>query len=443
MTYNFNDLKGRNCVITGGFGVIGLALCKGLAAAGVNLAVISRRAAESPLAEEISKEFKVKCIGINAGVTDKAALSGVVLGFEPDYIVHLAARTDLDGKSVDDYQANTTGVENVLQVSSQLKGLKKILITSSMLVCHTGYMPKDQYDYAPTTFYGESKVVTEQLTWKNKPTCDWAILRPTSMWGPWFDVPYRNFFDIVGAGRYVHIGHRSCTKTYGYIENAVYQIDSILMNPTMWWGLLRQVGLAAAVSLIVGTCGMLIGYACVRRRGAWISHAVENLAFFPYLMPAMAFGTIYLAVATSASFKWMYGSFFLLGLVAAVKFLPFASRSGVNSMMQIAPEIEEAAVIFGVPWVTRMSRILFPIQKSAIISGYLLPVINVMREVALFTLLVPYPRYLLTTMLFSFNETGYAQYGSAVTLLIILIIITINTLVNKLTGASFDKGIGG
>ena len=74
MTYNFNDLKGRNCVITGGFGVIGLALCKGLAAAGVNLAVISRRAAESPLAEEISKEFKVKCIGINAGVTDKAAL---------------------------------------------------------------------------------------------------------------------------------------------------------------------------------------------------------------------------------------------------------------------------------------------------------------------------------------------------------------------------------
>ncbi len=219
--------------------------------------------------------------------------------------------------------------------------------------------------------------------------------------------------------------------------------DGILMNGMMWMGLFRQVGLALVVSLIVGTCGMLIGYACVRRRGTWLSQAVENLAFFPYLMPAMAFGTIYLAVATSASFKWMYGSFFLLGLVASVKFLPFASRSGVSSMMQIAPEIEEAATIFGVPWAARMRRILFPIQKSAIISGYLLPVINVMREVALFTLLVPYPRYLLTTMLFSFNETGYAQYGSAVTLLIILIIIVINTLVNKFTGASFDKGIGG
>jgi len=229
-------------------------------------------------------------------------------------------------------------------------------------------------------------------------------------------------------------------------EDSAYEtgmIAGILLNDTMWKAVGRQVLLALSVALIVGTSGMLIGYACVRRRGTRLSRYVESLAFFPYLMPAMAFGTIYLAVATSASFKWLYGSFGLLVLVSAVKFLPFASRSGVNSMLQIAPEIEEAAIIFGVPWTKRMTRILFPIQKSSILSGYLLPVISVMREVALFTLLVPYARYLLTTMLFSFNETGYAQYGSAVTLLIILIIMIINGLTNKLTGASFDKGIGG
>ena len=229
-------------------------------------------------------------------------------------------------------------------------------------------------------------------------------------------------------------------------EDSAYEtgmVSGILRNPTMWAGLGRQVGLALAVAMIVGTSGMLIGYACVQRRGTKLSQWVESLAFFPYLMPAMSFGTIYLAVATSSSFKFLYGTFALLLLVATIKFLPFASRSGVNSMLQIAPEIEESAIIFGTPWVTRMTRILFPIQKSSILSGYLLPVISVMREVALFTLLVPWPRYLLTTMLFSFNETGYAQYGSAVTLLIILVIIIINNLTNKLTGASFDKGIGG
>ena len=101
-----------------------------------------------------------------------------------------------------------------------------------MLVCHSGYYPKNQFDYAPTTIYGESKVETEKAVWANKPMCDWAIIRPTSIWGPWFGVPYRNFFDMVLKHRYIHIGHRSCTKTYGYVGNSVYQIEQILFNDT-------------------------------------------------------------------------------------------------------------------------------------------------------------------------------------------------------------------
>lgn len=179
------------------------------------------------------QQLSAKDVWVNCDITDIKALESSVCGFSPDYIIHLAARTDLQGKTVDDYKANTIGVESILKVAQQLPTLKKILITSSMLVCHTGYMPKDQFDYAPSTHYGESKVITEKLTWENEPQCDWAILRPTSMWGPWFGTPYRNFFDTVKAGMFFHIGHRSCTKTYGYIENAVYQINQILMTPTV------------------------------------------------------------------------------------------------------------------------------------------------------------------------------------------------------------------
>lgn len=165
-------------------------------------------------------------------IVDFKSLQKIVKDFAPDYIVHLAARTDLDGKTLEDYNANTIGVENVLKIASELPNLKKIIITSSMLVCKAGYMPKNQYDYNPTTVYGESKVRTEQITWANPPKCDWAIVRPTSIWGPWFGVPYRNFFDMVKAKMYFHIGHRSCFKTYGYVENAVYQIKQILFNDT-------------------------------------------------------------------------------------------------------------------------------------------------------------------------------------------------------------------
>ena len=74
MKYSFDDLKGRNCVITGGFGVLGMALTHGLAQAGVNLAVISRSADNPARGEAISKEFGVKCLGISASTLDKAAL---------------------------------------------------------------------------------------------------------------------------------------------------------------------------------------------------------------------------------------------------------------------------------------------------------------------------------------------------------------------------------
>ena len=151
---------------------------------------------------------------------------------QPDYIIHLAARTDLNGQSLEDYAANTVGVENLMKIVDTLPHLKKIVVTSSMLVCHTGYYPKDQFDYSPTTFYGKSKVVTEQKVWEHEPHCDWAIIRPTSMWGPWFKEPYRNFFDMVLKRCYFHIGHKGCTKTYGYIGNAVYQIEKILTHDT-------------------------------------------------------------------------------------------------------------------------------------------------------------------------------------------------------------------
>ena len=74
MKYNFDDLKGRNCVITGGFGVLGTALTRGLAEAGVNLAVISRSKDNPARGEAIEKEFGVKCLGISASTLDKEAL---------------------------------------------------------------------------------------------------------------------------------------------------------------------------------------------------------------------------------------------------------------------------------------------------------------------------------------------------------------------------------
>lgn len=217
--------------------------------------------------------------------------------------------------------------------------------------------------------------------------------------------------------------------------------SGILKDPAIWSAMGNSLKLSIICALIAGSCGVIIGYAVVRRKGTKLSNWVSGLSFFPYLVPAMAFSAIYLAISTN--FPFLTNSFLILVLVGSVKYLPFATKAGTNSMLQLSPEIEEAAAIYGVPWLKRMTRIIIPIQKTSIISGFLLPFVSCMRELSLFVMLVSSKTQTLTTMLMTYNEKGASQYGNAINLLIILIVLFVNFTVNKVTGASIDKGVGG
>lgn len=148
--------------------------------------------------------------------------------FNPEYVIHLAARTDLKGKSLNDYDSNTVGTQNLINIANSRSTINRVIFTSSMLVCKLGYIPQKPDDYFPNTFYGESKVQMERIIISSSHNYEWAILRPTSIWGPGFDEPYRYFFDMIINQSYFHIGNRYCTKTFGYVENTIHQIDSIL-----------------------------------------------------------------------------------------------------------------------------------------------------------------------------------------------------------------------
>jgi len=158
-------------------------------------------------------------------------LQAVVKRFLPTHVVHLAARTDLDGKALDDYGANIEGVENVIRAIDLSGSVVKAVFASSMLVCGLGYIPKHYQDYNPSTVYGASKVKTEMIVHEHAAmACQWNIVRPTSIWGPWFAEPYRHFFDLLAENRFFQMNGKTCTKTYGYVGNAVFQIAQLLFE---------------------------------------------------------------------------------------------------------------------------------------------------------------------------------------------------------------------
>jgi len=227
-------------------------------------------------------------------------------------------------------------------------------------------------------------------------------------------------------------------ETNVYISGSV----GILHNKQIWKAYGNSLLVSLIVALLAGTFGILIGYAVAKNKRSKLANYVSNVSFLPYLIPAMSFSTIYLAVSSTDAFSFLYRSIPLLIIVGAIKFLPFATRSATNAMLQLSNEIEEAAIIVDVPWWKRMLKVIFPIQKTSFISGYLLPFISCMRELSLFVLLTS-TGTILTAVLQNYETYDSTQISNGINLIIIVTVLVINLVTNKLTGASIDKGVGG
>ena len=229
--------------------------------------------------------------------------------------------------------------------------------------------------------------------------------------------------------------------TRGNDAGALYGQSGILFNKMIWKAFGGTMLVAICCALVAGTIGTLIGYAVSKnRRSKWANY-VNNMAFLPYLMPSLAVGAAFFILFSNEKIN-LFNTYALLIIVGTVKYIPFASRAALNSMLQLSGEIEEAAIIQDLSWFKRMFRIIIPIQKSSIISGYMLPFMTCLRELSLFLLLCT-QGFILSTTLDYFDEMGLYAFSSAINLILIVTILICNTLVNKITGASLDEGIGG
>ncbi len=217
----------------------------------------------------------------------------------------------------------------------------------------------------------------------------------------------------------------------------------VLFNPAIRTAAWNSLALSSVTAVICGLIGLLLGYSIVKGRGTRLSQAVEQVSFLPYVIPSIAFGAIYLSMFARpvGPIPALYGTFTLLVLVSVVNHLPFSSRTGVSSIMQIGNELEEAAIVAGASWWRRFLRIIMPLSVAGILSGFLLTFITTMRELALIILLVTPDTRVLTTMTLRYQEQGYPQFGNAIVVMIIVIVLTANFVVARLRRRSSALGI--
>ena len=217
-----SGLSGARVLVTGGSGFIGTNLVGAYKSAGIAVTSLDLAEPRNPGDRDVWRRVDVRRLD-----DLRAAFAEV----RPTHVFHLAARTDLDGQTLEDYDANVGGVANVLSVLRDSPvTVARTVFASSRLVCRIGYQPASDEDYCPTTPYGASKVETERLV-RASQDIPWVLARPTSIWGPWFDVPYRDFFLSVARGRYVHPRGKRIHKSFGFVGNTTWQLHKLMTAP--------------------------------------------------------------------------------------------------------------------------------------------------------------------------------------------------------------------
>lgn len=218
----------------------------------------------------------------------------------------------------------------------------------------------------------------------------------------------------------------------------------ILITPEFWtaaWNTIWIVGLAAVAA---GVFGLLVGYVVTRTTVPGVASSLRMITFLPYLVPGIAFAVAYLSVFAEprGPIPALYGTGLILILAMFANNMPFASRAGISSMMQLGRDAEEAARIVGAGWWRRMVSIVGPIQRGPLISGILLPFISGIKGLSLVVLLAVPGTDLLTTYAIRLVDYGYEQAANSVVLMICAIAFFGTIFVQKIGKSSLADGLG-
>ena len=219
----------------------------------------------------------------------------------------------------------------------------------------------------------------------------------------------------------------------------------VLRNPAIYRAAWNSIKLSVMTAFFTALLGIILGYSIVKGRGTRLAKITEQLAFIPYVIPGIAFGAVYITMFARpvGPIPALYGTFALLVIVSVAKHIPYSSRSGVSSMLQVGRELEEAAAVAGANNWSRFRHIIFPLTSAGFISGFLLTFITTMRELSLIILLVTPATALLASLTMRYSENGNEQQANAVIIILIVLVLIGNFVIGRFSKGSLQKGLGG
>ncbi len=167
-------------------------------------------------------------------------------------------------------------------------------------------------------------------------------------------------------------------------------INSTILDPSV----------ATAVVLVVALIGYFVQKTKMRGR-----RLLDILGFAPIAIPSVVLG---------ATFFWFYlivplpiiGTLLIIGLAYLTKYMPVALRFVSASMMQIHPELDEAAEVAGVSWARNFFKVMLPLLKPGLLAAWFWVMVHAYRELTVALMLARSQNRTAAVVIFDLWEEG-------------------------------------
>ncbi len=199
-------------------------------------------------------------------------------------------------------------------------------------------------------------------------------------------------------------------------------------------GALHTAELVGAVPVLVVGVSLAFSYVVLRTklRSRFVFDAI---AFLPHAIPGILFAIAasLLALFVLRPFLPLYGTVTLIALIYLVAWLSLGTRMVNSNLVQIHPELEEAAATSGATRFETFRRVLVPLLRPTVVRLWLFIVLLCMRELTLAAFVSTPRNATLPLVSFALWTGGDMNRAAAVTFLLFLALVPLLALYFRIT----------
>lgn len=199
----------------------------------------------------------------------------------------------------------------------------------------------------------------------------------------------------------------------------------------------NSVWLAAAAAVIIIVMSVVIANFC-RMNSTWLSRIFSKISILGYSIPGavIAIGVILLIVSIDRNLSWLYKiidpnsktlilstSIFMLIFAYVIRFLAIGYQAIESGFDKIGVKFFEASRTLGYGITKTFFKVDLPMMKAALISGFSLVFVDIVKELPLTLILRPFNFNTLATKTYEYAGDEKIHEASIPALIIILVSI--------------------